>query len=156
MHWENPSWAEHWPDQLPLKAQFLFWQPFSWTNLLHGGLYYTGIRIEEKHLCPCCIDIYIYGLSTWILNRNCQKWDFVSMCDSAVGMEPYFPSDSPFERPPHPSPFPSWIRFSPSPPAWIRFLLDCCHQQFPTNSQTYFQFCSCMKYEELLSCYLAL
>ena len=82
--------------------------------------------------------------------RFCQ-YVWLSCWNGAV-----FPPDSPFERPPHPSPFPSWIRFSPSPPAWIRFLMDCCHQQFPSNSQTFFNFYSCMKYEELLSCYLVL
>ena len=41
--------------------------------------------------------------------RFCQ-YVWLSCWNGAV-----FPPDSPFERPPHPSPFPSWIRFSTFP-----------------------------------------
>ena len=72
------------------------------------------------------------------------------MCDSAVGMEPYFPSDSPFERPPHPSPLPLLDKIFPFPSS----LDKIPHGLLPPTISH--QQSKCMKYEELLSCYLAL
>ena len=77
-----------------------------------------------------------------------RQWTFSkeSVCVSQLLEWSSISPDSLFERPPHPlSPSPGWIRFSPSP-GWIRFHQDCCHEQFPTTSQTCLQFWNMKKF----------